>query len=61
MYVIGGWDGFSPGLSTNEAYKASHDLWMTGLLSMPTARAETGAVGHGGRIYIVGGGTPGRD
>jgi len=58
VYVIGGWDGASAGLSTNEAYKVSHDSWTTEL-PMPTARAETGAADHGGRIYIVGGATPG--
>ena len=46
------------GLSTNEAYKVAQDAWTAGLLPMPTPRAETGAVGHGGRIYIVGGSQP---
>jgi len=59
VYVIGGWDGVNPGLSTNEAYKVAQDAWTAGLLPMPTPRAETGAVGHGGRIYIVGGAQPG--
>ena len=59
VYAIGGWDGITPGSSTNEAYKANQDTWMTGLLPMPTNRAEAGAVGHGGRIYIVGGAQPG--
>jgi hypothetical protein len=59
VFVIGGWSGFpNTGLGTNEAYKVSQDAWMTGLLPMPTARAEAGAVGHGGRIYVLGGATP---
>ena len=59
IYVIGGWDGISPGLSTNDAYKVSQDSWTTGLPPMPTPRAEMGAADHGGRIYIIGGGQPG--
>ena len=59
VYVIGGWDGITSGSSTNEAYKVSQDVWMAGLLPMPTNRAEAGAVGHGGRIYILGGAQPG--
>lgn len=58
VYVIGGYSGVPPGHNTNEAYKVSQDSWTTAL-PMPTARAESGAVGHGGRIYIVGGGLPG--
>jgi len=58
VYVIGGWDGIGFGLSTNEAYKVSQNAWTAGLLPMPTPRAEVGAVGHGGRIYIVGGSQP---
>jgi N-acetylneuraminic acid mutarotase len=59
VYVIGGWDGTFPyfGLTTNEAYKVSQDAWTTEL-PMPTGRGESGAVGHGGRIYIVGGARP---
>lgn len=58
VYVIGGWDGIGAGLATNEAYKVSKDSWSPAP-PMLTARAEVGAVGHGGRIYIVGGATPG--
>ena len=58
VYVIGGWDGVGAGLDTNEAYKVSKDSWTTKPV-MPTARAEASAVGHGGRIYVVGGATPG--
>ena len=58
VYVIGGWDGVGPGLSTNEAYKVASDKWTSGLLPMPTPRGEAGAVGHGGRIYILGGAQP---
>ena len=54
VYVIGGWNGVGIGLPTNEAYKVAQDAWTAGLLPMPTPSAETGAVGHGGRIYIVG-------
>jgi len=62
VYVIGGWDGAFPfdtavG-SAVEAYKVSQDKWMTDLPSMPTARAETGAADHNGKIYILGGATP---
>jgi len=63
VYVIGGWDGiypFNPIVgSVVEAYKVSKDTWITGLTSMPTPRAETGAADHGGRIYILGGAKPG--
>ncbi len=63
VHVIGGWDGIFPFNtvvgSAVEAYKVSKDTWTTGLPSMPTARAEAGAADHGGRIYIVGGATPG--
>jgi len=61
VYVIGGHNpGLSAiGLSTNESYKVSMNTWTPGLLAMPTPRAETGAVGAGGRIYIVGGSQPG--
>ena len=55
--MIGGWAG-GPPLSTNESYEASTDTWTTGLLPMPTPRAEAGAVGTGGGIYIVGGSQP---
>lgn len=60
VYVIGGWDGDfnNNGLATNEAYKVSQDSW-TMKPPMPTPRAEHGAVGHGGRIYVVGGAQPG--
>ncbi len=58
VYVIGGYAGFAPGLAVNESYKVSQDVWMTDP-NMPTARAETGAADHGGRIYIIGGGLPG--
>jgi len=59
IYVIGGWDGVAAsGLTTNESYKVSTDTWTTGLLAMPTPRAETGAVGTNGGIYIVGGSQP---
>jgi hypothetical protein len=57
IYAIGGWAG-GPPLSTNESYKVASDTWTAGLLPMPTPRAETGAVGHGGRVYIVGGAQP---
>lgn len=59
VYVIGGWDGTFPyaGLKTNEAYKVAEDTWTTEL-AMPTGRGEAGAVGHGGRIYILGGAQP---
>jgi N-acetylneuraminic acid mutarotase len=57
VYVIGGWDGVQPGLHTNEAYKVASDSWSTAT-PMPTNRAEAGAVGHGGRIYILGGAQP---
>lgn len=63
VYVIGGWDGifpFNPAIgSLVEAYKVSQDAWTTGLPSMPTPRAETGAVSHNGKVYIVGGAQPG--
>lgn len=63
VYVIGGWNGlfpFIPGVGdTVEAYKVSKDSWTVGLPPMPTPRAEAGAVGHGGRIYIIGGAQPG--
>jgi N-acetylneuraminic acid mutarotase len=58
VYVIGGWDGIQPGLQTNEAYHVAKDSW-TVETPMPTARAEAGAAGHGGQVYIVGGATPG--
>lgn len=58
VYVIGGFSGVPPGHQTNEAYKVSSDTWTTAL-PMPTPRAEAGAVGHGGRIYVVGGAQPG--
>lgn len=58
IYVIGGWDGIVPGLQTNEAYHVAHDEW-TVEVPMPTGRAEAGAVGHGGRIFVVGGAKPG--
>ncbi len=58
VYVIGGWDGIQPGLHTNEAYHVAKDSW-TVEPPMPTARAEAGAAGHGGQVYIVGGATPG--
>lgn len=54
VYVIGGWDRVSPGLSTNDAYKVSQDEWTTDFLPMPTPRAEVGAAAHGRRIYILG-------
>ncbi len=63
IYVIGGWDGIFPFNATVgatvEAYKVAQDKWITGLTPMPTARAETGAASHGGRIFVVGGATPG--
>jgi N-acetylneuraminic acid mutarotase len=62
VYVIGGWDNinpFGPVGSVVEAYKVSKDSWTTGLAPMITGRAETGAVSHGGRIYVIGGGQPG--
>jgi N-acetylneuraminic acid mutarotase len=63
VYVIGGWDGifpFNTGIgATVEAYQVSKDMWTTALPPMPTARAETGAADHGGKIYIVGGAQPG--
>jgi hypothetical protein len=59
VFAIGGWDGIGNGLSINEAYKVPQDVWTTGLLPMPTFRAETGAVSHGGRIFVLGGGQPG--
>ena len=57
VYVIGGWNGTPPGLSTNEAYSVASNTWTTAL-PMPTPRGESGAVGHGGRIYVVGGSQP---
>lgn len=59
VYAIGGWDGVIPGLTTNESYKVAQDKWTTGLPPMPTGRGEAVAVGHGGRIYVVGGARPG--
>jgi N-acetylneuraminic acid mutarotase len=58
IFVIGGWDGIGFGLDLNQSYKVSKDSWTTHT-PMPTPRAEAGAVGHGGRIYIVGGAQPG--
>ncbi len=63
IYVIGGWDGVYP-FNTNigstvEAYKVAKNSWKENYSPMPTARSESGAADHGGRIYIVGGATPG--
>lgn len=57
VYVIGGWDGIGTGLHTNEAYSVSGDSW-SAALPMPTRRGEAAAVGHGGRIYVMGGAQP---
>ena len=59
VYVIGGWDGVGSGLDLNDSYKVSTDTWDTSHTPMPLGRAEHGAVGHGGRIYVVGGARPG--
>jgi N-acetylneuraminic acid mutarotase len=58
VYVIGGWNGVGPGLTTNEAYNVAKDAWTADLPAMPTPRGEAGAVGHGGRIYVIGGSQP---
>lgn len=58
VFVIGGWNGVIPGLKTNEAYHVAKDSWTTET-PMPVGRAEAGAAGHGGRIYVVGGAKPG--
>ena len=55
VYVVGGWAPASGQLTTNEAYKIASDTWSASL-AMPSARAEMGVVGHGGRIFTVGGG-----
>lgn len=57
IYVIGGWDGIQPGLHTNEAYHVAKDSW-TIETPMPTGRAEAGAAGHDGQVFIVGGSKP---
>ena len=57
IYVIGGWDGIAPGLQTNEAYHVAKNSW-TVETPMPTGRAEVGAAGHGGQVFIVGGSKP---
>ena len=57
VYVIGGWDGIHPGLQTNEAYHVAKDSW-TVETPMPTGRAEAGAAGHDGQVYILGGAKP---
>lgn len=57
VYVIGGWNGVQPGLQTNEAYHVSMDSW-TVETPMPTGRAEAGAAGHDGEVFIVGGSKP---
>jgi Kelch motif protein len=57
VYVIGGWNGVVPGLQTNEAYHVASDSWTTET-PMPTGRAEAGATGHGGQIFVVGGAKP---
>lgn len=63
VYCIGGWNGVFPFNaaigSLVEAYKVSQNSWTTGLPAMPTPRAEAGAIGRGGRIYILGGAQPG--
>jgi len=57
VHVIGGTRGADAGLDENWAYKVSQDEWYEDT-PMLTARGEVGAVGHGGRIYVVGGATP---
>lgn len=57
IYVIGGWDGITNGNQNNEAYHVAQDTW-TIETPMPVGRAETGAVGHGGRIFVLGGAKP---
>ena len=57
VYAIGGWDGAFPS-NMNEVYNIASDSWSTNT-SMQTARLKAGSHSHGGRVYVVGGASPG--
>ncbi len=56
IYAIGGWDGDSVAVVTNEMYNPASNNWTT-KAPMPTARAQFGIVAYEGKIYCIGGGT----
>jgi hypothetical protein len=57
VYVIGGWDGVRPGVSTVFIYNVTTNSYSRGE-PMPTHRAEMGVAAFGGRVYAVGGAQP---
>ena len=54
IYVIGGYDGTTPYLSTNEEYDLATNTWTT-KASMPTARTSVRAGVVNNKIYVIGG------
>ena len=57
IYVIGGWDG-NKMISTVEEYDPANDTWIQ-KADMPTRREDIGACMINGKIYAIGGYSPG--